>query len=163
MICYFRKGLKPSIKVKMEQQDQKSKNIEEMVQRAVNAKAKAGRRSSTMVRISDAHCPRGYYSSHNTFSKVQIQGSKNSSRSKEPKLKDLKSAPSRDDAAEPAKKKDRKDTKKRFLNQRREHTRKQTLTTGVNTKAPKKKIKAKCFNCNKKSHYANNCNKPPKN
>ena len=31
MICYFREGLKPSIKVKMEQQDRKSMNFEEIV------------------------------------------------------------------------------------------------------------------------------------
>ena len=33
----------------MEQQDRESMDFEEMVQRAVNAKAKAGLRSSTMV------------------------------------------------------------------------------------------------------------------
>ena len=58
--------------------------------------------------------------------------------------------------AEPAKKKDRKDKKKSFQNQRWEYNSEQTLATGVNTKVTKKKIKARCFNCNKKSHYANN-------
>ena len=71
MICYFWEGLKPFIKVEIEQQDQKSIDFKEMVQKAVNAEAKAGLRSSTMVRESDAHCPRGYRPSHNTSSKVQ--------------------------------------------------------------------------------------------
>ena len=71
MICYFRKNLKPFIKVKMEQQNRESIDFEEMVQRAVNAEAKAGLRSNTMVRKSDARCLRGHRPSHNTFSKVQ--------------------------------------------------------------------------------------------
>ena len=37
MIYYFREGLKPFIKVEMEQQDRESMDFEEMVQRAVNA------------------------------------------------------------------------------------------------------------------------------
>ena len=114
MICYFRKSLKPSIKVEMEQQDRESMEFKEMVQRTVNAEAKTGLRSSTIVRDSDARCSRGYRPSHNTSSKVQIQGSNNSSHSKEPKPKDLKPAPSRDGAAEPAKKEGRKDKKKKL-------------------------------------------------
>ena len=70
MICYFRKDLKPSIKVKMEQQDRESIDFEEMMQRTVIAEAKVGLRSSTMVRDSDARCPRGHHPSHNTSSKV---------------------------------------------------------------------------------------------
>ena len=116
MICYFWKRLKSSIKVEIEQQDRKSMDFEEMMQRAVNAKAKAGLRASTMVRESDARCPRGHRPSHNTSSKAQNQGCshKDSPCSKEPKPKDSKLAPSRDDAAEPAKKEDRKDTKKKL-------------------------------------------------
>ena len=168
MIYYFRESLKPSIKVEIEQQDRESTNFKEMVQKAVNAKAKAGLRSSTIVRGSDARCSRGHRPSHNTFSKVQTQGSKNSSRSEEPKPKDLKPAPSRDNAAEPTKKEDRKDKKKRLRNRRRKQN-KQTLATGDNTEAPKKKkkrcdpSKVTCFNCDKKGHYASNCTEPPKN
>ena len=109
-----------------------------MVQKAVNAKTKVGLRSSTMVRDLDAHYPRGHRPSHNTSSKVQSQGSNNkdSSRFKEPKPKDLKLASPHDDAAaEPAKKEDRKDKKKRFRGQKREYTgerKEQTPATGVN-------------------------------
>ena len=70
MIYYFREGLNSFIKVEMEQQDRESMDFEEMVQRAVNAKIKAGLRSSTMVRESDAHCPRGHRLSHNTSLKL---------------------------------------------------------------------------------------------
>ena len=138
-------------------------DFEEMVQKTVNVKAKACLRSSTMVRDSDARCPKGHHPSHNTSLKMQTQDSKDSSRSKEPKPNDPKPALLHDNAAEPAKKKNRKEKKKRFWNQRQEHTGEQTQVTGVNTKAPKKKIKTKCFNCNKKRHYANEYTKPLKN
>ena len=58
----------------MEQQDRKSVNFEEIVQRAVNAKAKAGLRSNTIIRDSDIHCPKSYHPSKNTAVKVQTQG-----------------------------------------------------------------------------------------
>ena len=168
MICYFQKGLKPFIRVEIEQQDRESMNFEEMVQRAVNAEAKAGLKSSTMVRDSDGGCFRGYRPSYNTSSKVQTQGFKGSSHSKKLKPKDLKPSPSCDNVAEPAKKEDRKEKKKRLREYRREQN-KQTPVTSNNTKAPKKKKKRRdpseitCFTCNKKDHYASNCTKPPKN
>ena len=132
MICYFQEGLKPSIKVEIEQQDRESMDFEEMVQKTVNAEAKAGLRSSTMVRESDAHCPRGHRPSQNTSSKVQTQGTiAKEPRSKESKPKDPKLAPLRDNAAEPAKKEDRKKKKRRLQNQRREHTGEHILCNNV--------------------------------
>ena len=70
IICYFREDLKPSIKVEMEQQDWKSVNFKEMIQRAVNVKAKAGLRSIILVRDSDIRCPRGHCPYNNTASKM---------------------------------------------------------------------------------------------
>ena len=170
MIRYFREGLKPSIKVEMEQQDRASTSFKEMVQRAVNAEVKAGLRSSTIVRDSDARCPRGHRLSHNTSLKVQTQGSKDLSRPKETKPKDPKSASSRDDAAESPKKNDRKDKKKRFRGQRRKHTgerKEQTPATNINTTNVSKKKKKRrdiseitCFNCDKKGHFASDCTEP---
>ena len=91
MICYFRKGLKPSIKIEIEQQDQESMNFEEMVQRTVNAKANTGLRSSTMIQDLDIRCPKGHYSSNSTALKVQTQGTTaKNSYSKEPKIKEVR-------------------------------------------------------------------------
>ena len=161
MICYFRKDFKPSIKVKIKQQDQASTSFEEIVQKAVNAKAKVGLRSSTIVRNLNACCPRSHRSSYNTLLKVQTQSSKDFFCSKELKPKNLKSALPYDNMAEPAKKQG--EMKKRSWRQKRKHTRErkeQFLATNVNIKASKKKIKTRCFNCNKKGHYINNCTKP---
>ena len=55
----------------MKQQDRESMNFEEMVQRAVNAEAKAGQKSSTMVQDLDIYCPRGHCSSNNIATKLQ--------------------------------------------------------------------------------------------
>ena len=71
MICYFREGLKSSIKVEIEQQDREAMDFEEMVQKVVNAEAKAGLRFSAIVRDSDICYPRGHRHSNSTASKVQ--------------------------------------------------------------------------------------------
>ena len=141
-------------------------NFEEMIQRAVNAEAKAGLRSTIMVRDSDIHCSQGHRPSNNAASKVQTQGitAKDSSRFKELKTKDPKSVPLRKNLAEPAKKKDKQ---KRFkCRQERTKESKETPATGNNTVDAIKK-KKRCdtnkvtyFNCNKKSHYTSNCTKP---
>ena len=104
MICYFWKDLKPSIKVEIEQQNRKSMNFEEMMQKAVNAEAKTVLRSSIMVQDSDARCPRSHRPSHNTSLKMQTKGSKDSFCSKKPKPKDPKPVLSYNNAAESAKK-----------------------------------------------------------
>ena len=100
MIFYFQESLKPSIKVEIEQQDRESMDFEEMVQRTVNAEAKAGLKSSSMVRDSDIHCPRGHCPSNSTAAKMQTQGSKDS-HPEEPKVKEVR--PIRAEASEPSK------------------------------------------------------------
>ena len=85
-----------------------------MVQKTVNAEAKAGLRSSTMVWDSNIHYFRSYFLSNNISLKVQTQSSKNSSYPKKLKPKNLKSASLRDNMAELPKKNNKKDKKKRF-------------------------------------------------
>ena len=177
MICYFREGLKPSIKVEMEQQDQESMDFEEMVQRAVNAEAKAGLRSSTMVRESDARCPRGHRPSHNTSSKVQTQGSshKDSPRTEESRPKEAKPtdgknpAPPRSKSAEPGKT-SRSDKRKEYLEKKKKKRDRKNNTPATRDNAnavevgeKKKQGDDRCYNCQKKGYFSRNCPESPKN
>ena len=152
----------------MEQQDRESMDFEEMVQRAVNAEAKAGLRSSSMVRDSDIRYPRGHRPSNSTAAKVQTQGSKDS-HPEEPKVKEVR--PTWAEASEPSKQA-RKEKKKKRHQERRDKDKDQTPASTVNaTEVQKKKkknqdqdvSKVTCFNCDKKGHYASTCTKPPKN
>ena len=174
MICYFRESLKPFIKVEMEQQDRKSMDFEEIVQRAVNAKAKAGRRSSTMVRESDARCPKGRHPSHNTSSKVQTQGTTaKEPHTEEPRPKEAKPtngknpARPRSDSAEPEKI-SRTDKKKEYFEKKKKKwdRKNNTPATGDNANKigeKKKRSDDRCYNCQKKGHFSRNCPEPPKN
>ena len=142
MICYFWEGFKPFIKVKMEQQDWESVNFEEIVQRAINAEAKAGLKSTIMVQDSDICCPWGHRLFNNTASKMQTQGiiANNFSRLEEFKTKDPKSVPPCDNPVEPAK----KENKQKKFKRQREHTSepKETPTIGDNTVNAAKKKKS---------------------
>ena len=170
MICYFREGFKPSIKVEIKQQDWESMDFEEMVQKTVNAEAKAGLRSSIMVRKSDARCPKGHRPSHNISSKMQTQRTTakeprtKESKPKEAKLTDGK-APAPPHPNEPTKP-NREKKKREWLKKKKDSI----LTTGDNAiEAQKKKRtpgntnQVTCYNCLKKCHFANKCPKPPKN
>ena len=100
---------------------------------------------------------------------MQIQGSKDFFRFKESKLKNPKLTLSHNNILELVKKKkNKKDREKMFWQHRQEYTKEQNkeiLATDFNiTKiAPKKKLKIRRFNYDKKSYYANNCIKPLKN
>ena len=54
----------------MEQQNRKSMDFKEVVQRAVNGEAKAALKTSTMVQELDVRCPKGHRPFHNISLKV---------------------------------------------------------------------------------------------
>ena len=168
MICYFQEGLKLFIKIEMVQQDWKFMDFENMVQKTVNVEAKAGLRSSTIVRESDIRCFQGYYSFYNTFSKVQTNGTTarkshtKESRPKEAKLTDGK-APVPPRSNEPAKP-NRKKKKRKWLKKKNSIP----ATGDIAIKGKKKQTsnntsQVTCYNCQKKGHFANKYLKPPKN
>ena len=75
-----------------------------------------------MVEDLDVCCLKSHHPSHNTSSKVQTQSSKDFSRPKKSKSKDPMSALLCDNMAKLPKKDNKKDKKKRFRSQKREHT-----------------------------------------
>ena len=92
-------------------------NFEEMVQRAVNAKAKAVLRSSTMVWELNVCYFKNYCPSNNIAAKMQTQKTTiKDFHLEEAKTKNLKPISSSINAAEPLEqeKKDQKDKKKKF-------------------------------------------------
>ena len=88
------------------------------MQRVVNAKIKAGLKSSIMIWDLDIYCPKSHCSSHNTSLKIQIQDFKNFFHSEKSKPRNLKSALSHDNTAKLPKKDNKKDKKKRFWNEK---------------------------------------------
>ena len=154
----------------MEQQDRASTSFKEMVQRAVNAEAKAGLKSSIMVRDADSRCPRGHCPSQNTSTKVQTQGlTAKKSKPEESRPKKLKLADGKTSALprtdEPGKT-SHQDKKKKYLKKKLDR-KNSTLATEDNAIEGEKKRNdrgdGKCYNCQKKGHFARNCLEPPKN
>ena len=85
-------------------------DFEEIVQKTVNAEAKAGLQSSTIIRDLDARCPRDHRPSNNTPLKVLTQGiTGKKSKPEESRPKKVKSAegknpaPPRSESIEPEK------------------------------------------------------------
>ena len=170
MICYFWKDLKPFIKVEIEQQDRASTTIEEMVQKMVNAEAKAGLRSSIMVRDADSRCPRGHRPSKTTSAKVQTQGSTaQESKPEESRLKDLKLADEKTPAPphtnEP-KKSSCQDKKKEYFKKKRDQKNSIPATRDNVIKGEKKRNNRnnkKYYHCQKMGYFTRNCSDPLKN
>ena len=71
MVRYFGKGLKPSIKAEMDQDNSQLVGYEELVANAVRAKAKAGLYPSSYIRETDLSCLRENRPAHTTAHKVQ--------------------------------------------------------------------------------------------
>lgn len=59
MIWYFRKGLKPSVRVELEQCGRELDSFEEIIEKAVNAMNKAALRPHSYVCDTDQHCFQG--------------------------------------------------------------------------------------------------------
>ncbi len=60
LIRYFRDGLRPSIRAQLDEWDRDLDNWQEVIERCINAKAKAGRQASLLTKESDSRCPRGH-------------------------------------------------------------------------------------------------------
>ena len=59
MIRYFQEGLRPSVRVKMEQSGRELNSFKEQVKKVIDAKAKAALRARSYFRKTDQHCLQG--------------------------------------------------------------------------------------------------------
>ena len=136
------------------------------MQRAINAEAKGGLKSSTIVRGLDIHCLRGHLSFSSIALKMQTQGTtaKDSSHPEKPRAKETKSVYT--DTAKPSKqnkndKKDRSDKKRRFWERMVWNDISITGNNTINISKKKKKnwdcdtSGVEYYNCNKKAYFAN--------
>ena len=57
MIRYFREGLKPFIQAEMQQYGRELDSFEDIIQKAIDAEAKATLRPRSATRKTDQHCP----------------------------------------------------------------------------------------------------------
>ena len=86
MIRYFREGLRPSVRVEMEQRGRELDSFEELVEKTVDAKAKAALRPRSYVRKTDQHC---LWGSRPSAAKANTQGQP----MKDPRVEEPKSKP----------------------------------------------------------------------
>ena len=71
LIRFFREGLKPSIKAQMEQRGRELDSWEELVEKAIDAEAKASLQPQSILRKMDQRCPHGNRPAHATVAKPQ--------------------------------------------------------------------------------------------
>ena len=162
MIRYFEEGLKPFTKAKIDHDATHLDDYEELVAKTVRAETKADLQPSSYVRETDHQVLRGNRPAHTTAYKVQTQGATKNYRKDKPKAKASEPASNKDSEASDKAKRGRR---------RRQHKDKQDFTNpaiGVNkAKVGKKKdiSEVKCYNCNKKGHFATKCleSRKPKN
>ena len=89
MIRYFREGLRSSIQAEMEQRGRELDRFKELVEKTVDAKAKAVLRPCSYARETDQHYSQGSRLAHSTTAKAQGQGSS----IKDPRVEEPKSKP----------------------------------------------------------------------
>ena len=184
MIRYFREGLKPSIKAEIDQRDRELDSFEELVQKAVNAEAKAALRPCSTTREMDQHCPWGTWPANSTVAKGQGNSLKDPRVKAKPKSRAQESkATTRDSDSEdeptpsqslhrsshhslqshPSEQvratSDKKTRREKKQQRRRDYERAQinSGTPNASGRTPQDLADVACFNCDRKGHYARNC------
>ena len=71
MLRYFWEILKPSILTKLKHRDLKLENFNQMIKKAINAKAKVAFQPHSNIRIIDQHYPHSNWLTNSTIAKSQ--------------------------------------------------------------------------------------------
>ena len=176
-IWFFWKGLKPLVKAKMEQRRWELDSWEQLIEKAIEAEAKAGLQPSFILRKMDQLCPRGNRPAHTTVAKSQASASSAQDPRTEPSTGKalVPDKPPPSSRAEHGEISDKKAQKKKKKKQRWRDTEQagkdSTPATDINAssiaagrtsshcKDPSLMI---CYNCNKEGYYASLCIEPKK-
>ncbi len=157
LICYFRDGLRPSIRAQMDSRNRELDSWEEVLEKAIEAESKASLQSASNTRDMDARCFRG----RRPAKKDEV------SFFKDPRIEELNSdsqepksspslQPSRSKSAETSEKKTRKE-KKQQRRKDQERVQKDSETPSTSGQARRNLADVTCFNCDKKEYYATKC------
>ena len=91
MLRYFQEGLKLSVLAKLEHRDLELKSFDQMVKKAVNAKAKSVLWPRSSTKEIDQTCPRGNRPANSTVAKSQDSAMKDL-RLEKPKVREIESS-----------------------------------------------------------------------
>ena len=91
MLRYFYEGLKPSVLAELEHRDLKLEKINQMVKKAVNAKAKSALQPRSSSKEMDQNCPWRSRPANSTVAKSQGSAMKDP-RTEKPKVQGTESA-----------------------------------------------------------------------
>ena len=160
LIRFFCEGLKPLVKALMEQRGRELDSWEKLVEKAIDAGAKASLQSQSILREMDQRCPRGNRPAYSTMARSQatstqdLRGRDGSVEKPEPAPMSPNSLPA--GSSEISNKKSWKEKKKQQrLDQLREQARKDS-TPGTDVNTPRMPSGARtlkdlshitCFNC----------------
>ena len=89
MLRYFWEGLKPSVLAELEHQDLKIESFDQMVKKAVDAKAKSALRPRSSTKKMDQNHPQGNRPANSTIARSQGSNMKDS-WTEEPEVQDTK-------------------------------------------------------------------------
>ena len=160
LICYFQDSLCLSIGAQVDNRRLNLDAWEEMVEKVVNAKTKAGLQLHSMIREIDSRCPKKHRSlvkkdKDNTYQEHRDEAS---NKDKEKAKSHLLSS-----ANQPQTQASKKN---KCHGSRQDHPAAEVNATEV-VKKDKNKAKdlshIECYTCKQKGHYANKCPKKPKN
>ena len=87
MLRYFWEGRNPSVLAELEHRDLELESFNQMVKKAVNAKAKSALRPCSSTQEMDQNCPRGNQPANSTVAKSQSSAMKEP-RTEKPKVRD---------------------------------------------------------------------------
>ena len=166
MIRYFREGLRPSIRAQLDVRDRELDSWDEVVDKTVDAEAKASLQAPSGTREMDSRCPRGQRPTKKE-DKDSRDYEKNKSSQNPPT--NTSSSGTQSSPAQPKKEQNSRSCRRE---PRQQSQGQNTPTTGVNATAVRKDkdkdIKdlsnIECYTCKQKDYYTNKYpEKEPKN